>query len=193
MTISATGDGLNILISCDYLLHHNWMSYFCWYSLQKNLPDAKVFVASPRKIMNANLFDWARKCKVPLILHKELDLNGQIEIVLSKGAQQPLLVVSPENVCVRDFDEASFSPEGIVGVKILDEELSCDCKEDRFCVFVTYSKGWGKFVTGTWINKTSCPFFFGSRYAQGGLNANEVRIDHLWTAATPLFQTISRG
>lgn len=193
MTISSTGDGLNILIACDYLPHHNWMSFLCWYSLTKNLPDAKVFVASHRRLMKHDLFIWTRKCKVPFILHKASDDEGQIQSAIDYGVSKPLLVVSPEYICVRDFDESGFSPESLSEVKWLDAELSCDCKEARPCSFVTYSNGWGKFVTSSWINKMSCPFLFGVKYSQGDLTANELRIGRLWSAATPLFLTVSRG
>lgn len=193
MAISSTGDGLTVLISCEYLLHHNWMSFLCWYSLFKNLPEAKVIVASPRQIMTRNLFDWTRKCNIPLVLHKETDDTGQIQAVINHGSTMPILVVSPDSVCVRDFDEAGFSPKSLTELSRLNSELSCDCKEDRPCVFATYPAGWGKFVTSSWINKASCPFMFGAKYAQGELTTNEVRIGRLWNAATPLFQTVSRG
>ena len=193
MTISSTGDGLNILIACDYLPHHNWMSFLCWYSLTKNLPDAKVFVAAHRRLMKHDFFGWTRKCKVPFILHKETDPEGQIQAALEHDVTKPLLVVPPDSICVRDFDEAGFSPDTLSEVRQLDTELCCDCKEDRACVFATYPNGWGKFVMATWINRISCPFLFGVKYGQGNLTANEARIGRLWSAATPLFQTVSRG
>lgn len=193
MTISSTGDGLNILIACDYLPHHNWMSFLCWYSITKNLPEAKVYLASHRRLMKYKLFDWTRKCNVSFILHKETDSQGQIEASLNYGISKPLLVIPPDSICVRDFDESGFSPETLSEVIKLDDALLCDCKEERSCAFVTYSNGWGKFVTSSWINKTSCPFLFGVKYGQGNLTINEVRIGRLWSAATPLFQIVSRG
>lgn len=193
MTISATGDGLNILIACDYLPHHNWMSFLCWYSITKNLPDASVFVAVHRKSITQNLFMWTQKCKVPFILHKETNDEGQIEAAINYGVSKPMLVLSPDSICVRDFKEAGFSPESLSEVRLLDSELFCDCKEDRPCTFVTYSNGWGKFVTSSWINKMGCPFSSMVKYNQGYLTANESRIGQLWIAATPLFLTVSRG
>ena len=193
MTISSTGNGLNILIACDYLPHHSWMSFLCWYSLTKNLPDANVFVASHRRLMKYSLFTWTQKCKIPFILHKETDEEGQIQAAIDYGVTKPLLVIPPDSVCVRDFNESGFSPESLFEIRRFDAELSCDCKEARPCSFVTYSSGWGKFVTSSWINKTSNPFLFGVKYGQGELTANETRIGRLWIAATPLFLTVSRG
>lgn len=193
MTISATGDGLNILIACDYLPHHNWMSFLCWYSLSKNLPDAKVFVASHRRLMKHDLFVWTRKCNVPFILHKASDDEGQIQSAIEFGVSKPLLVISPNSICVRDFDEAGFSTESLSEISWLNDDISCDCKEARSCPFVTYSNGWGKFVMSSWINKMSSPFLFGVKYSKGDLTANEIRIGKLWNAVTPLFLIISRG
>lgn len=193
MNISPTGDGLNILIACDYVSHHNWMSFLCWYSISKNLPEASVFVASPRRLMQRNLFNWTRKCKVPLFLHKDADLEGQVNFVLDSEVKKPLLVVPPESVCVRDFDESGFSPESLKEVCYIDSELSCDCKKDLFKTFVTYNDGWGTFVTSSWINKMRSPFDLGTKYNQGELTVNEARIGRLWYAAIPLFQTVSGG
>jgi hypothetical protein len=98
MEISSTGDNLNILIACDYLRHHNWMSFLCWYSLKKNLPDAKVYVASQRRIMEYNLFQWTRSCNVPLVLHKETNDEGQVDFVFKKYNLSNLLVVKPDQI-----------------------------------------------------------------------------------------------
>lgn len=193
MKISNTGNGLNILITCDYLPHHSWMSFICWYSISKNLPDASVFVVSNRRLMNCDLFSWARKVKIPLFLHPNTDIEGQIEIALKNGVEKPLLVIPPESICVRDFDEAGYSTDLIYDIKRLDDDLFCNCKENRSCVFAIYPDGWGKFVTSSWINKMSCPFRSAAKYNQTILTANEARIGRIWKSATPLFQTVSRG
>jgi hypothetical protein len=192
MKIDSTGDGLNILIACDSLLHHNWMSFFCWYSISKNLPDAKVFLTCNRKIKYEDLFVWTRKCNVPFCYNKESDLDGQIKYALDSFVSRPLLVVPPDCVCVRDFNEAGFSLEGLTEINKLDNKISCDCKDERPCCFVTYSQGWGKFVTSKWINKIGSPFFSSSRFDKGILTSNEIKIGHLWNSAVFLFQNVSR-
>mgnify|MGYP007120766161 CR=1 FL=1 len=183
---------MNILIACDYIPHHNWMSFLCWHSLSKNLPEAKVTVACHRRLMTYDFFGWTRKCKVPFVLHKAADEKGQIALI-SESVQGPLLVLSPETVCIRDFAEAGFSPDVLSGVVKMNSELCCDCKEEKPCVFVTYLSGWGKFVTQSWINRMSCPFVSGVKYGQGVMTSNEVRIGQLWSSVTPLFQIMSGG
>jgi hypothetical protein len=193
MAISSTGDGLNILIACDYLPHHGWMSYFCWYSLSKNLPDAFVTVASHRRLMTHNFFGWTRLCKIPFVLHKATDEKGQIELAIAKNQiEKPLLVIPPEVVCIRDFEEADYFPEKITDIKKIDDELCCDCKDDKPTVFATYLNGWGKFNTPSWIHKMSGPFISNAKFGQGAMTANEVRIERLWSDATPLYQIVAR-
>jgi hypothetical protein len=165
------------------------MSFFCWYSITKNLPDSKVFVAAHRRKMTYDIFNWTRKCNIPLFLHKETDSEGQIQEVLKK-VEKPLLVIPPDCFCIRDFDEAGFKLD-IFDVQRPNSELLCDCREEKPCVFATYSNGWGKFVTSSWINKMGCPPL-DVKYNQGILTVNESRIGKLWDAATPLFQTVSR-
>lgn len=193
MQINSTGDGLNILIICDYVSHHNWMSYFCWYSINKNLPDAKVFVMCNRNLMQyEDLFAWTKKCNIPLKFCKSADLDTNINLAMQSFVSKPVLVVNPDSVCVRDFDEANINQECFKEINKLDDKFACDCKEERPCCFVTYSKGWGNFNTLSWINKTKVPFFSGIHFNKGILTSNEIRIGQLWNAATPLFRAVIR-
>jgi hypothetical protein len=196
MPISPTGEGLNILIACDYVPHHAWMSFLCWYSITKNLPDAKITVACHRRLMKHRLYDWTRQCKVPFVLHKADADQAQVALEL-KNASLPLLVVPPDTVCVRDFEESGFSPNVISEEKVYRLEdvggLLCDCKEEKPCPFVRYTEGWGKFVTASWIHRLDCPFVSDRRYIYGSMTANELRIGKFWSAVTHLFQTVARG
>lgn len=195
--ISSTGDNLGILISCNYTVCDNWMAFLSWYSLSKNLPDAKVLIACNRTLMQSQLFGWTRNCKVPFELHKTTDLDGQIKLVMAKGlVTSPLLVLRPDMVAIRDFEESGFDTHLIeekVQQASIVPDLCCEVKDDKSCSFVTYSNGWGKFVTSAWIHKMSCPFTSENRYGNGSLTANEVRFGRLWSSVTPLFQTVSRG
>lgn len=192
MKISDTGNGLTIIIGCDYTVLHNWMSFICWYSLTKNLPDAKIIIACNKAYMKSILFRWTQKCQVPFILHKPTDKQGQIFI---SQATKPVLYIAADTICVRDFGEAGFSPNDLSEEKeyFLDKSLICDCKEERACLFVTYSNGWGRFVTSEWINRVSSPFSSSMvKFDRGDMTANELRISKLWQTATLLFQTVAK-
>lgn len=192
MKISDTGNGLTIIIGCDYTVLHNWMSFICWYSLTKNLPDAKVIVACNRTLMKSTLFRWTQKCQVPFVLHKPTDKQGQILIAQSI---KPVLYIPADVICIRDFGEAGFSPNELSEEKeyFLNDKLVCDCKDNGACVFATYFNGWGRFVMSDWINRSSSPFISTVKFDSGNMTANELRISRLWRSATTLFQTVSRG
>jgi hypothetical protein len=190
MEISSTGDNLNILIACDYLRHHNWMSFLCWYSLKKNLPDAKVYVASQRRIMEYNLFQWTRSCNVPLVLHKETNDEGQVDFVFKKYNLSNLLVVKPDQICIRDFNESGLKYDYSKSIKYADYEIVCDCKSDRSTVFASYTNGWGKFNPPLWINKQGCPLNPEYKFAQGEMTPNEIRIGKIWYSASAVFSIV---
>lgn len=146
--------------------------------------------------MQSRLFGWTKKCKVPFELHKAISEEEQIQYVLdNKLLADPLVIIHPDVVAVRDFEESGFDTHLIQGVMQAKDTpgLFCKAKEEKPCVFVTYSEGWGRFVTASWINRLDCPLASGNRFAQGVLTANEVRIGRLWSAVTPLFQTVSGG
>lgn len=56
-----TEKDLAIVIECDPIFLHNWMSFISWYSIQKKIPDAKVFIKYSK---NINTFPWAYKMGV---------------------------------------------------------------------------------------------------------------------------------
>lgn len=60
-----TGDGLSIVVECQYLKHHHWMAYASWYSLKKNLPDAHIIIYCKREKGHDPLFQWAVKLRIP--------------------------------------------------------------------------------------------------------------------------------
>lgn len=192
MNISSTGDNLSILISCNHTNCDNWMAFLAWYSISKNLPDAKVLVACNRTTMRSPIFGWTKKCKVPFELHKCMSQDEQVEFVLEKGLlTTPVVLISPATVALRDFEESGFDTNLLQGKLKTDSlpNLCCEAKEDKPCVFVTYFEGWGKFVTSTWIHKLNCPFTSENRFTNGSMTANEVRLGRLWSAVTPLFHT----
>lgn len=189
--ISSTGENLNIIISCNYTPTHNWMVFLCWYSLNKNLPDAKVVIACNRTLMNENLFFWPRKCNTHFELHKIMNVEEQINLLKEKNIiNSSILIIKPEMVAIRDFEECNFDTKNLEN-KILEiecnSEFCCDAKEEKLCVFTSYLNGWGKFVTSDWIDKSKCPFTSENLYAKGYMTVNEARLGRLWNAVAPLF------
>lgn len=200
MSISSIGDGLTVHISCEPKLHHDWMSFLCWYSLSKNLPEAIVVVTTLRQNNLFDLFGWARLLHIPILHHRGMSIPEQQQMLRQHRRVQvagPILTISPEYACVRDFEESG------IDLRLFDRktnhiftetpELSCNCKQENTSVFVNYPEGWGNFVTNAWLNKTSTPLITGVGLTKAGMTVNEARIGSLWEGAARLYQTVPRG
>ncbi len=190
--ISSLGKGLNILISCDHSFGHNWMSYLCYYSIFKNLPEAKVFVVCRRRNVTGSLFLWTKMFNVPFKMY-----NGEYDIGNLSGIKDvPLLITSPEVIAIRDFEEAK-QDQNILNDRhfLVQTNFLCEAKEDTMCVFSSYLNGFGNFVTSEWIDNMNCPLVssFSKRFFHNGMNSNEVRMADIWKESISLFQTISTG
>ena len=94
MAITYTGDGLTVLIQCDYLLHHDWMGFLSRYSLMKYLPDAKVIVGVNRKEMLGPIMYWPRRSSATLFMHKVMGRDEESRIARQKfGVEGPMLLL----------------------------------------------------------------------------------------------------
>jgi hypothetical protein len=189
--VSYLGKNLNIIISCDHIPGHNWMSYICWYSIRKNLPDANVSLVCKRHNVSGYLFLWTKKVGVPFKMY------SSSEDIISTY-KKPNLVVPPFCLAVRDFDEAGIDPSFIKdndSILLEDTNLVCDAKEDKFSVFCSYEDGWGRFITKEWINKTDCPlsFFSLKKFSSSNMSLNEKLVKNMWDSSLRLFQAISGG
>lgn len=195
MTISSLGKNLNILIPCDYTFSHNWMSFFCWYSIYKNLPEASVVIACNRLAMKQTLFLWTKRCQVNCLIHKRTDIHGQIGLVASKGYNEPILVVDPASVCIRDFEETNINYKNLSNIIFSNDhsDILSNCKDSTISLFTSYQQGWGTFVPSNWIDKERCPLISNLDFASSEMTVNESRIRNLWKSAKFLFNNVSRG
>ena len=194
MNISSIGKGLSILICCDFIVSHDWMSFLTFWSIRKNLPDATVSVVCKRRA-NADIFKWTRKCSVPIIFHTLDSVSDIKEFALrnpKSKVSEPVLLVKPSVVFVRDFEEAGFNPSVCDKNSFEIDGLIANVKSQNPTVCCDYSDGWGNFVTSTWINKSSIPFSVVD-YSTGTMSANEKRLAALWESASKMYQSILRG
>lgn len=198
MAITYTGDGLTVLIQCDYLLHHDWMGFLSRYSLMKYLPDAKVIVGVNRKEMLGPIMYWPRRSGATLFMHKVMGRDEESRIARQKyGVEGPMLLMPPHFACLRDFDEASFDTSalgcGDIDVTSADFGLSSGIRTNNPSVFLDYSGGWGSFVPTTWINKLAVPLFTDENYATVEMSANELRMARIWKPASKMYETLCGG
>ena len=165
--ISVTGEGLNILISCDYVRHHDWMTFAAWYSILKNLPDAQVKIICSRSDIREQFFNWPMKCKVPFVFYAG-DGRPAAEHAINLGLflENTFFQITPEIMAVSFYDAKSLGP-----VSVKSEENS---------TFVSYFEGCGKFVSGEWINTHKNPFGLAGKLYSDDLSLNEYRVLKLW-------------
>lgn len=152
-----TGKDLSILINCNYLPHHHWMTFSSWYSIYKNLPDAhvKVFCDKSIKSLDHELFTWISKLKIEFSYKKPL---ADIEIPCDAMA-------------IRTW----ISPE------------IYDVKSEDVCTFCTYKNGCGNFVMDEWINSIDPPFSNAEEFKKEVMTINEIKILELWRKALPTY------
>ena len=69
-----TKNGKNLLVIIFTETGKEWETFATWYSVSKNLPDAKVAIASKRNSETPfELFQWARRVNVPVMHHNPYD------------------------------------------------------------------------------------------------------------------------
>lgn len=169
--VSSTGDGLYVFINCDYLPGHNWMSFACWYSINRNLPDAKVAVAYKRAEPRWDLFHWTHKCKVRLMAYAHEPVWDVF------GGQITVKAVRPYTMAVRAYNKDNVGPN--------------EAKEDAYSTFVSYFEGCGRFNVDAWINKLGAPFMGALRkFRTLECTADEIKVLELWERMFPLFSSV---
>jgi len=169
MSITDTGKGLNILIICEYVSHHDWMTFASWYSIYKNLPDAVVKIACARTgNLQKSIFNWVAKCNVQFVQYSIKNVSNK-ELASDLGfysVNQDFISITPEVMAVSYYNELGLGP--------------ITAKSDSNSTFVNYSEGCGKFVLSEWINTWKNPFGSTDKLYSDKLLLNEYRILKCW-------------
>ena len=116
MSITQTGKNLSILICTDYSFLFNWMSFAAWYSVSKNLPEAKVTIVSARNSINLQLYKWVNKIDAKFFLHTNFGKKNNIPylnkiystyVAVKEGlVEQPCLVLDADMMAVRGLSKS---------------------------------------------------------------------------------------
>lgn len=111
--LDTSGRGLSILITSDYKHMYNWMAFASWYSIYKNLPEAKITIVSGRASkIDHYLYHWVYKCAdLRYHLHKNISekfpyLNKiyGTYMALKKGLiKEPFIVIDADTMAVSDL------------------------------------------------------------------------------------------
>jgi hypothetical protein len=164
------GKNLLILIKCEYVNHHDWMSFLSWYSIRTNLPDAKMCVLCKRGMYTTkSLFSWVYKCKIPFIQYKDK--------------------YSTENIC-KNTKILEITPE-IACIDVLKETLDIyPTNSDEDCSFVNYYNKCGNFIGPEWILKNKNIFENINECYSDNMTLNEHKVLSLAKSASILFKMI---
>lgn len=198
------GEGLTVLLMCSHRLHHDWMSFLCWYSFQQNLPECSFSVVASRQDMKYSLFSWTKRAGVRLVTTRSNHPEEMMSAATAACRRNPLLVVTPDIVCVRDFCGGIFSltrnaRKGGVSYTC-DESLEHEeddglwqpAESQTLCNFVSYENGWGNFKMQSWIDRTGSPLSNHRKVTPGG-GANEARLAEVWRGASGVFHALTRS
>jgi len=163
--ISNTGNGLEIVLSCEYLPHHDWMSFVSWYSVSKNLPDAKFSIRCLRNNTETQLFNWPKRCNVVFSQYKGL----------KKQLIESTLEIEPHIMAIREY-----ANNNVISVK-----------EELVSTFVSYFEGCGKFVLNEWIDKGGIPLANAvKKFSMEIMTTNELRILKLWEKSFNIYREV---
>jgi hypothetical protein len=147
------------------------MSFACWYSIDKNLPDAKIVVAYKRAEPKWDLFHWTRKCKIQLMAYVQEPAWDVF------GGQFSIVVLPPHSLAIRSYNQKNVGPT--------------DVKDNAFSTFVSYPNACGGFNTARWIDKLGAPFYKAvRRFGTSDCTADEIKVLELWERMCPLFSSM---
>jgi len=113
MNISPSGKNLNVVISNDASITHEWMTFSSWYSFFKNAPDASVSFVSRRSSAQIHqLFNWANRLPINFTYYNSVSDDCQYinklislkEILQRNFTKAPILCIDPDVALTESLD-----------------------------------------------------------------------------------------
>lgn len=155
---------LAIIIECESDFCNNWMSFVSWYSIQKKIPNAQVFITVPYMGI---FFSWTNKVGVKIF-------RNQFKI------ERPILkTIKPSVMAIRDFSGGL--------------EVASSKSEIQACL-VDYRYGCGKFDLDKWYNLKKTPLNDAlKRFSTPDITINEYYILDTWQQACSAYKQIVGG
>lgn len=177
MNVTSLGENLNVIIVAGRTFAHDWMSFGLWYSINKNMPDAQVFVRFFGPPGEVDLFRWLSKCGIKIARG---EVGGKI------------LLMPPHLIMVRELNNRATDYLG-QDQKPNIESISCEARGQDFAPFVDYRNGCGAFNWAEWIDKEGCPYDIAEGLMTHEATVNEVKVLQYWAQLGSIYSTISKG
>jgi hypothetical protein len=180
--ISSTGRNLSAIISTDQSLHSEWMTFACWYSINKNLPDAKVAVIFPRA-NNNYMFSMLNRCHIPYTTfstkNEHFDWLATF-IKQKKLPEQKYILLDEPIMCIRELSDETLENINSTSEYVSDKKLCCDCRVEEYLSFVKYNR-LGDFNLDEWIKtEKQPPFHLTEKFKLSIKTINEFKVINLW-------------
>jgi hypothetical protein len=103
--ITDTGGGLSVLIVCEP--EQDWQSFSTWYSLFKNLPDAKAAIVCHRNGQTPFVYyQWAKRLNIPVLYRTPGGDDPRARWLEAAQAAGQLGYVGPQVLVVRPLTVA---------------------------------------------------------------------------------------
>jgi len=215
--INKYGRNLNILIVTE--VGEDWRAYASWYSIYKNLPEAHVRIACIRnKEMPFQLFQWAKRLKIPLFYVNPMGLTPLVEQIncVQIASQDNILaindrilaldVIDPDTLDLLNHSDTSVDPQHNVqflkhqNAKELLNQILLNDKTPYNQTLCLEAKEAEKLVClascrkgcGKWIDTLKgCPFSNAAGLASTEMTVNENRIIELWKKMCSMYSAIA--
>lgn len=185
MEVDSFGDNLTIFINCKNKPCHHWMAYASWYSIIKNLPHATVKILVKRTEDSRNYYLWwVPRRNLNRYTHSADNIKEFID--RNNYASKPYLIIEPNVMAVKEFDEKWLSlwENKELGIELFEQEsgLYSNVTSSEVTTFVYYDD-FGDFVISDWINSIRGPFTNQIKTK----TVNEMKVVDLWKRAAMTF------
>lgn len=191
MLIDIFGYGLNILLLCEPLPAHAWMSFASWESFRQQVPDATVTLATrrPTSGQHHGIFPWAYRLGVRSFFYTEDQDPAQIAL-RRDYLKTPMLVLPPGTMAMEPLSHSVLDRVNCGGVQD-GADLVVGLKDLTPAPLIQLGEGCGGFVTEEWIDKCGHPFGRTGVYQRSNdLTVNERRVLLLWNRLCPIYDSV---
>lgn len=186
--MNSLGKGLTAIIFCETTSLNNWMSFATYYSLLKNLPDAKLAMYAKRAPVDHECFLWCRKADLKFRTYSTE--SNPAALAIQDGFNYPFLILRPDILVLDELSPKILKSFDInhgdskLQIRVNGESIAPDLlyssvKNQENSVFVDYSEGWGRFDPSRWLNKAYDPFRFTDKYITPSMTINELKTARL--------------
>lgn len=112
--ISETGENLDIVINTK--TGEDWQAFSTWYSINKNLPDSKVFIVCNRTMeVEIRYFQWIKRLNLRHVFQNPVyhdvisNFLQMITVPLSRGlVGENILLVDAKTIFLSPFDDQTL-------------------------------------------------------------------------------------